>query len=195
MIARRRERCDASILGAVGIKSHSIDERGSVARSNIMETVTLQSSEGVDVRLSMEAAMTCLTIKNMLEDLPDQGDVPIPLPNMTTKVLKKVVEFCNYHVDHPEVTQEVHRDESRLGEVSSWNKRFCDVDQALLFDLVLASNYLENRSMLDVLSNVIADSIRGLSTLEIRAKFNLRNDFTPEEEEEVRLENAWCEEP
>jgi S-phase kinase-associated protein 1 len=30
---------------------------------------------------------------------------------------------------------------------------------------------------------------------EIRRRFNVPNDFTPEEEEEVRRENAWCEEP
>ena len=29
---------------------------------------------------------------------------------------------------------------------------------------------------------------------EIRIRFNIKNDFTPEEEEEVKRENAWCEE-
>ena len=27
----------------------------------------------------------------------------------------------------------------------------------------------------------------------IRATFNIENDFTPEEEEQIRRENAWCE--
>ena len=35
--------------------------------------------------------------------------------------------------------------------------------------------------------------IKGKTPEEIRAHFNIQNDFTPEEEEEVRRENAWCE--
>jgi S-phase kinase-associated protein 1 len=30
--------------------------------------------------------------------------------------------------------------------------------------------------------------------LEIRRTFNIKNDFTPEEEEQVRKENEWCDE-
>ena len=33
----------------------------------------------------------------------------------------------------------------------------------------------------------------GKSPEEIRERFNIVNDFTPEEEEEVRRENAWSE--
>jgi hypothetical protein len=34
----------------------------------------------------------------MLEDVGD-SDEPIPLPNVTGKVLKKVVEYCEHHKD------------------------------------------------------------------------------------------------
>ena len=33
--------------------------------------------------------------------------------------------------------------------------------------------------------------IKGKSPEEIRETFNIENDFTPEEEEEIRRENAW----
>jgi S-phase kinase-associated protein 1 len=36
--------------------------------------------------------------------------------------------------------------------------------------------------------------IKNKSPEEIRATFNITNDFTPEEEEQVRKENEWCEE-
>lgn len=35
--------------------------------------------------------------------------------------------------------------------------------------------------------------IKGKTPEEIRKHFNIQNDFTPEEEEEVRRENEWCE--
>lgn len=40
----------------------------------------------------------------------------------------------------------------------------------------------------------VADEIKGKTPEEIRTRFNIKNDFTPEEEEEVKRENAWCEE-
>jgi S-phase kinase-associated protein 1 len=36
--------------------------------------------------------------------------------------------------------------------------------------------------------------IKNKSPDEIRQTFNIQNDFTPEEEEQVRKENEWCEE-
>ena len=38
----------------------------------------------------------------------------------------------------------------------------------------------------------MADMIKGETPEQIRAIFNIVNDFTPEEEEEVRGENAWA---
>merc|ERR1740117_2878331 len=35
--------------------------------------------------------------------------------------------------------------------------------------------------------------VDGKTPEEIRIRFNIKNDFTPEEEEEVKRENAWCE--
>jgi S-phase kinase-associated protein 1 len=35
--------------------------------------------------------------------------------------------------------------------------------------------------------------IKGKSVEEIRKTFNIVNDFTPEEEEQIRKENEWCE--
>ncbi len=35
--------------------------------------------------------------------------------------------------------------------------------------------------------------IKGKSTDEIRKTFNITNDFTPEEEEQIRRENEWAE--
>ena len=38
-----------------------------------------------------------------------------------------------------------------------------------------------------------ANMIKGKSPEEIRKTFNITNDFTPEEEEQIRRENEWAE--
>merc|ERR1712194_909989 len=76
-----------------------------------------------------------------------------------------------------------------------WDKKFAGVDDDTLFSLILAANYLDIKSLLDLTCKTVADYIKACKTpQEIRRRFNIKNDFTPEEEEEVRKENAWCEE-
>ena len=40
----------------------------------------------------------------------------------------------------------------------------------------------------------MAKMITGKSPEQIRQLFNIKNDFTPEEEEQIRKENEWCNE-
>ena len=39
----------------------------------------------------------------------------------------------------------------------------------------------------------VANMIKGKTPEEIRKTFNIRNDFTPEEEENLREQNTWME--
>lgn len=58
--------------------------------------------------------------------------------------------------------------------------------------LFQAANYLNIKGLLDLTCQTVADMIKGKTPEEIRKTFNIKNDFTPEEEEEVRRENAWA---
>ena len=71
---------------------------------------------------------------------------------------------------------------------------FLQVDQGTLFELILAANYLDIKGLLDVTCKTVANMIKGKTPEEIRKTFNIKNDFTPSEEEQVRKENEWCEE-
>ena len=53
---------------------------------------------------------------------------------------------------------------------------------------------LSYQGLLDVTCKTVANMIKGKTPEEIRKTFNIKNDFTPEEEEQVRKENEWCEE-
>lgn len=68
------------------------------------------------------------------------------------------------------------------------------VDQGTLFELILAANYLDIKGLLDVTCKTVANMIKGKTPDEIRKTFNIKNDFSASEEEQVRKENEWCEE-
>lgn len=148
--------------------------------------VTLKSSDGETFEVEEVVALESQTIKHMVED--DCADSVIPLPNVTSKILAKVIEYCKKHVDSPKSSDDRQVDE----ELKNWDADFVKVDQATLFDLILAANYLNIKSLLDLTCQTVADMIKGKTPEEIRKTFNIKNDFTPEEEEEVRRENQWA---
>ena len=78
--------------------------------------------------------------------------------------------------------------------VQIWYANFANVEQEVLFELILAANYMDIKPLLDLTCATVASMIKGKTPEEIRKTFNIVNDFTPEEEAQVREENKWCEE-
>ncbi|CAM6042963.1 unnamed protein product [Sphagnum compactum] len=150
--------------------------------------VKLKSSDDEMFEVEEAVAFESQTVKNMIEDTG--MDHPIPLPNVSSKILAKVIEYCKYHVDNQKSTDD--KPATPEDEVKAWDQDFVKVDQATLFDLILAANYLNIKNLLDLTCQTVADMIKGKTPEEIRKTFNIKNDFTPEEEEEVRRENQWA---
>lgn len=179
-----------------------------------MSEITLVSNDNVSMKVPIEIAEMSATVKNLMEDLTgDDGigsDETIPLPNVSGKILEKVIEYCKHHyelnkgkdpVDKETNDSETNDGETnddcvnnakRINDIDPWDKQFCEVDQATLFELILASNYLDIKSLLDLGCKSVANMIKNKSPEEIRQTFNIKNDFTPEEEEQIRKENEWC---
>ena len=66
------------------------------------------------------------------------------------------------------------------------------LDQAQLFDMILAANYLDIKDLLELTCEKVASMIKGKTPEEARQVFNIQNDFTPAEEDEIRKENQWA---
>ncbi|KAL5572132.1 hypothetical protein UlMin_021729 [Ulmus minor] len=123
----------------------------------------------------------------MIED--NCADNGIPLPNVTNKILSKVIEYCKKHVETPKLDELTTTVDD---ELKAWDVDFVKVDQATLFDLILVVNYLNIKSLLDLTCQTVANMIKGKTPEEIRKTFNIKNDFTPEEDDEVCRENQWA---
>ncbi|KAL1810983.1 hypothetical protein DCAR_0623082 [Daucus carota subsp. sativus] len=143
--------------------------------------IVLKSSDNETFEVDEAVALESQTMKHMIED--DCANTTIPLPNVSSKILAKVIEYCKKHVESRSAADD---------ELKSFDAEFIKVDQGTLFDLILAANYLNIKSLLDLTCQAVADMIKGKTPEEIRKTFNIKNDFTQEEEEEVRRENAWA---
>ncbi|KAJ4752265.1 SKP1-like protein [Rhynchospora pubera] len=67
-----------------------------MASSSTENMITLVSSDGEEFVVNEKVARECRTIRNMMED--DCIITNIPLPNVTSKILSKVIEYCQKHV-------------------------------------------------------------------------------------------------
>ncbi|KAL4308873.1 hypothetical protein GQ457_01G000500 [Hibiscus cannabinus] len=170
--------------------------------------VILKSWDGETFVVEERVIHKSVMIKNMIED--DCVNEVIPVPNVTGKILSKILEYCKKHVDGEKKSDAVDK-------LEEWDADFVDVDQVTLYDLIMvsfsyftillllivesligwifelqAANFLNIKDLLDLTCQKVADMIKGKSPEEIRTTFNIKNDFTPEEYEEVTKENAWA---
>ena len=63
-----------------------------------------------------------------------------------------------------------------------------------LLSLYWQAKYLDIKVLLDVTCKTVPSMIQGETPEEICKTFNIKTDFTEEEEAHVRIENQWCEE-
>ncbi|KAK4937427.1 hypothetical protein LTR10_021964 [Elasticomyces elasticus] len=159
------------------------------------KNLILQSSDSEDISVEREVAERSVLIKNMVGDLGEEAmEEPIPIPNVNAAVLKKVIEWCQHHKHDPPSTNEDDSDSrKKTTDIEEWDQKFMQVDQEMLFEIILAANYLDIKALLDVGCKTVANMIKGKSPEEIRKTFNIQNDFTPEEEDQIRRENEWAE--
>ncbi|KAF8334262.1 Skp1 family, dimerization domain-containing protein [Cantharellus anzutake] len=155
---------------------------------------TLITSDNESFAVDKDVAERSVLIKNMLEDV-GENDHPIPLPNVSASVLKKVLEYCEHHRGEPIPTADTDNDDTRkrTTDIGEWDQKFIAVDQEMLFEIILAANYLDIKPLLDVGCKTVANMIKGKTPEEIRKLFNIVNDFTPEEEAQIKKENEWAE--
>ncbi|XP_062206218.1 SKP1-like protein 1 [Phragmites australis] len=138
----------------------------------------------------------------MIKDKGLANDV-IPLPKVPSRALYTVIKYCTKHANA--ATKPADSDPSAAAGSSSanaaassedlekWDRELVDsLGQDALYDLMLAANYLDIQGLLDAICQKVADMIKGKTTAQIRATFNIVNDFTEAEEEEIRREYAWA---
>jgi len=127
----------------------------------------------------------------------------IPLPNVNARTLKYVVQYIMHH--HNNKAEPIEKPlKGKVDDViSEWDKQFLYTDlvksgdekqHELLIEVIMAANFLNIKDLLDLTCACVASMIKGKTPEQIRALFNIENDFTPEEEEKIREENRWCEE-
>eukprot|EP00696_Hemimastix_kukwesjijk_P011623 gnl/Hemi2/24577_TR8268_c0_g1_i1.p1 gnl/Hemi2/24577_TR8268_c0_g1~~gnl/Hemi2/24577_TR8268_c0_g1_i1.p1 ORF type:complete len:164 (+),score=59.02 gnl/Hemi2/24577_TR8268_c0_g1_i1:117-608(+) len=151
--------------------------------SSTSRTVKLVSKTNEAFEVAESVAIQSVTVKNFLEGATEEEEAVIPLPNVESEILTKVIEYLRWHHDHKDAPDK---------DKEAFDRDFIKVEMGPLFDLILASNYMDIKPLLDLTTKTVQGMLRDKTAEEIRHTFMIPNDFTPEEEEEVRREYAWA---
>ena len=144
--------------------------------------VKLLCSDGEEVEIDIDVAEKSVLIKGLIDDTGT--DDQIPLPNVKRPILEKVIDFCKHLKDHqaPEIEKPLKSTDMQ-SVVDPWYADYINLEQEVLFELIMASNYLDIKHLLELACAKVASLIKNKSIEEIRKFFNIENDFTPEEEQ------------
>ncbi len=154
------------------------------------KTLFLISSEGIKEPISLKAALRSQLIKTMLEINPDSNEIQL---DIKSDILKKIKEYLEHYENEEPKQIERPLPSQKFDEcVEPWDFKYIDVDLELIFELILGANYMDIKPLLELASAKVASIIKGKTTEEIRKTFNIQNDFTPEEEQQILEENKWC---
>merc|ERR1719326_50507 len=102
------------------------------------------SQEGVQFQVEVKVAKMSELVKTMIPEEAEDAEEPM-------SEIEKPLKSANMH----EVVQE-------------WYANYVDVDQELLFELILAANYMDIKPLLDLTCATVASMIKGKTPEEIR---------------------------
>eukprot|EP01084_Bolivina_argentea_P206984 353251_1 len=112
-----------------------MSEEAKEAGSGADEKVILVSNDGERFVIPKKVAQMSDLVTTVTED--EGSNDEIPLPDVKSNVLNKVLEFCTHHVDAPMPQIEKPLKSADLSEcgVPEWDVKYVDVEQEMLFEL------------------------------------------------------------
>ena len=111
-----------------------------------MNNITIITSDNVSMSVPASLVKFSETLRGMLEDI-DSTDFSIPLPNINSTVLQKIVMWCEHHSE--DVFEEeppiVHNEERKTKSIKDqWDADFLvNETNVQLMELVNGTNYLD----------------------------------------------------
>jgi S-phase kinase-associated protein 1 len=154
------------------------------------------SSDGVNFPVSEKIVRQSQVLSEMLDiqgSSAHVGKMDIPVKDVSSKVLQKVIEFCqHYESAEPYIPPQGPNACVSTPPEDHWDIVFLKkLSSPELHEVICAANYLNISRLIDACCYRLGYMIQGRTVEEIRRIFQIKNDFTKEEEESLRKEHLW----
>jgi len=114
----------------------------------------IESEDNLKLTIDRKVAKMSVTLTNLMEDVTSPDE---PIPTMVkSHVLKKIFEYCEHYANVP-VPEKIPEQTWKTDDIVEWDKNFIQgMPLNVLFDLVVAANYLDIKNLLDLGCKTIA---------------------------------------
>lgn len=158
-----------------------------------MACLKIRSAEGQIFDVNTDIVKWSPIIKNLVDALntnnPEERIISLPQASAS---LKMIIEWTTHHKDDdPLALEDDENAERRTDNIPLWDINFLKVDHSTMFLLVKAAHELRIKALVQMICKTIANMMKNKSPRQIRNLFNIKNDFTPEEQRRLRRENRW----
>jgi S-phase kinase-associated protein 1 len=134
-----------------------------------MSIITIQSSDNHEfIEVEEKLARMSKTISNMIDEMNSDSDHPLLFHNINSRILTKIFDYCKYYEENHKPDEDY-----KTAEFTPWQKEFCNMDNEILFQLIVAANFLEIRPLLAITCRTVASMVKGKTIFEIRDQFRI----------------------
>lgn len=127
------------------------------------EMLTLKSMNGEDFELERKYAYISKLVKTSVET--DSSANEVPIPSAKSDILKLVVDYMKHHQGtEPAIIEKPLRSSVMKDVCNQWDADFIDSigeNRQQLYDLILAANYMDIKSLLHLGCAKVASLIKG----------------------------------
>ena len=150
-----------------------------------MEQIILIASNNEKIYLSKEAAIQSKLLETLINDLPEDDKPIFTFYNIKYEILKKIVDYLIYYNNnkHKEINRVVAIYDFE-SEMSKWDIEYTNIDINIIIDLIYASNLLEIKSLIELLT-IKLDSIMMRKNPDLINKLTNKNENNMIDEKEL----------
>ena len=152
------------------------------------QTINITCKGGNRLSLKSEAAKISNFIFNYLNDYPNED---LYLKNLKYPTLKMIKKYLEHYIHKTPKKIEMPLPNKEFKDcIDEWDYDFINCDTETILELMVAANFLDINSLLDLTSAKIASLIKGKNPEEIRRILNMENDIDECDEIEELVNNC-----
>ena len=158
--------------------------------------IKVKAADGKLVELSTKAATKSSVLKGLIEDYPENDELPLPENTVNGNELEKIKDYLMHYQDveePPKIPKPLKSNEFKECCVDEWDYNFVGDNNNEILALIRAANYLDIKPLLELLSAKVACKIRGTTTESIRKDFGIEN-INKDEEAQINADKKYLEE-
>uniref|UniRef100_A0AC35UFC9 Skp1-related protein n=1 Tax=Rhabditophanes sp. KR3021 TaxID=114890 RepID=A0AC35UFC9_9BILA len=158
-------------------------------------TLPVMSVDKVEYDLTGNVVKQSGTLSQMVSDLGIDLDSEQPLDierielnNCSGHILKAVIEWAEANQKALEKFENETEFEAVQDELAEFNDKFVNDKRLVIFELILAANYLDMKDLFTAATDFVSETLRLHDPEKIREMWGLENDFDPEDIAEKKHE-------